>query len=96
MNKIRNIQTIVIAAALGSSFPAQSQDDDWQLKRLISPSKQQILSERNRVFIYDGLRSSQIDKALDDHFERIHGMMFVREISDKDGNEEILDDGCDD
>lgn len=42
----------------------------WQLQR-----------DRNReVFIYDGLKDSVVDHAMDEPFGRIQAMMFVRTV----------------
>lgn len=80
-------------------LPAISTADsiqNWQLERLNSPTTQQLSSEKDRVFIYDGLYSHQIESALDKQFDRMENMMFVRVKVLQDGVEQILEDDCGD
>ena len=78
---------------------------NWQLKRLFSPSPQQLEAEKEGfVFIYDGLKSSDIERVLQEQFHRLDSMMFTGIIiTDEDGNPVIdpqtglamrEDDGC--
>jgi hypothetical protein len=73
---------------------------------LYTPSEQQLeLEKKGRVMIYDGLRSAQINKALDRSFDRIGSMMFVNTVvTDEEGAPVhdpetglvmVEDDGCD-
>ncbi|MGD2056235.1 MAG: hypothetical protein PVJ15_05460 [Gammaproteobacteria bacterium] len=73
---------------------------------LYTPSEQQLeLEKKGRVMIYDGLRSAQINKALDRSFDRIGSMMFVNTVVTDDegvpvhdpetGLVMVEDDGCD-
>ena len=77
-------------AATASSAP------DWQLMLLLHPSAQQIQVEnKGRVVIYDGLKSTDIDKAMDQEFDRIDHMMFIRtKIPAPEGGYAQDDDGC--
>jgi len=46
--------------------------------------------------IYDGLTSNTVDKAMDEQFNRIEHMMFVRIVHEQDNGEYYVeDDGCD-
>ena len=78
----------------------------WQMELLFNPVESQLtLENKGRVFIYDSLKSSDIDRALEEQFDRIEHMMFVKTvITDEQGmpvrdetSNEILveDDGCD-
>jgi len=52
---------------------------DWQLQPLMGPTPSQLAAEgRGRVFIYDSLEIDQVNAALDQHFDRVENMMFVR------------------
>ena len=89
-----------LQAALGDSST-----NDWQLRRLMEPTQEEILTEQEgQIMIYSGLTDKQVETALDRHFDRIQGMMFTSTvITDEDGSPredprsgEILteDDGC--
>ena len=52
---------------------------DWELNQLHNPSPALLDIERSgRVTIYDGVEVAEVDKAMDDQFDRIDSMMFVR------------------
>jgi len=78
----------------------------WKLGLLFNPGEQQLrLEGKGRVVIYDNLKSSDIERALEEQFDRIENMMFVSTlITDDEGNYMrdretggivIEDDGCD-
>lgn len=68
----------LILLSLSDSAVAGNSQHDWQLKRLLHPTVHQRESERaGQVFIYDGLSSKEIDKAMDKGFDRIGNMMFI-------------------
>lgn len=101
----RNVTTTgalaLLAAALGSSVaPAHAAGGGYsayQQKVLFEPGQSVLKAEsRGRVNIYDGLDESQVDRAMDEQFERIEHMMFVRTRSvAEDGTPAYADDGCD-
>ena len=64
----------------------------WQERRLFQPTVSERKSElRGRIMIYDGMRDTDIQHALDHDFERIEAMMFVRtKVTDEKG--EVLKD----
>lgn len=80
----------------------------WQLQLLFEPRASQLKSEqRGRVFIYSDLTDSVVDRAMDEAFDRIEHMMFVRTVrTDENGEVEMAvnndgelvavveDDGC--
>jgi hypothetical protein len=68
---------------------------NWQMRRLMQPTQLEMQGEiRGGVFIYDGLHSRQIDKALDANFERMQNMMFIRTRTGSGETEVVQDDGC--
>ena len=72
---------------------------DYALRRLNHPSAADLASEeRGRVQIYDSLEINEVNAALDENFERIQNMMFIR-ISHLSatgsGPAEVEDDGYD-
>jgi hypothetical protein len=102
---------LVLSAAIAAISPVVSaaEDDDsmraWQLSLLYEPSPAQLkVEDRGRVVIYDGLHGADIDRALDEQFERVENMMFVNTVitdpkgapvTDPDTGEYMTeDDGC--
>jgi hypothetical protein len=65
--------------------------EQWQYNRLFSPSPaDRKFEERGDVIIYDGLTDIEVNKALDEHFDRIQNMMFTRTVvTDENGNPKI-------
>ena len=58
----------------------------------MNPPESQINAEqRGRIMIYDGMKDTQIQKAMDTQFDRIESMMFVRTIVTNDEGDAVLD-----
>lgn len=58
--------------------PAQTNLEQWQLRRLVEPTQRERTHERRgNVYIYDGLADREVDRALDTQFDRIEYMMFL-------------------
>jgi len=109
MNRIINNVLFILAMSSVFSHSALADDDpqqSWQLSLLFNPGDHQYeMERRGRIFIYDGLRDTVIDQALDEQYDRIEGMMFVNTVvTDDDGvpmtdpeTGELLveNDGCD-
>lgn len=85
---IASLLILVSTASLGG---------DFQHNILFSPDKGILVAEANgRVMIYDQLKSETIDKAMDEQFDRIESMMFVRtQYQQEDGGYVVMDDDCD-
>ena len=79
-----------------NTAPPEARHD---LRRLMHPSPAELASEeRGKVHIYDSLEINEVDAALDQNFERIHNMMFIRINhlpATGSGPAEVEDDGCD-
>lgn len=88
-------KTILLAILLGVSvtpYMAVAETDyrEWQINTIHSPTPKQLaLERRGRVTIYDGLRDSDVERALDAQFDRVENMMFIRTVI-TDGNGEPL------
>lgn len=93
-------RTAMLSLALGLPALAPgagaASTDDYFENVLFSPGKATLAAEaRGRVTIYDGLTQRVVDRALDEQFERIDHMMFIRtRYTLPDGSEDI-DDDCD-
>ena len=72
-------------------------EDSFQYKALFSPSNAQQRAEaRGHIMIYDGLDNAVVERAMDEQFDRVEHMMFVRTRNTKpDGEVSYDDDGCD-
>ena len=70
----------VAIGALYLSGAAQSKDlRDIELRRLFEPTPGEVQQERTgRVYIYDGLKEEDIDRAMREQFPRVDSMMFIR------------------
>ena len=71
--------------------------DSYQHNALFNPSQSQLKAEtRGRVMIYDGLDNATVERAMDDQFERVQHMSFIRaRFLQADGEVSIEDDDCD-
>ena len=109
MNRKLNKVLILLAMSSVFSYSALADDDpqqSWQMSLLFNPGDHQHeMERRGRVFIYDGLRDTKVEQALDEQYDRIEGMMFINTVvTDDDGvpmtdpeTGELLveNDGCD-
>ena len=71
---------------------------DWQARRLLAPTERELRQEQlGQVFIYDGLDQPTVERGLDNAFERIEHMMFIRTRlpPTAPGDIEIVEDDCD-
>jgi len=87
---------LLLGTALVSTSLVVGAADRFQLNTLFNPSKVVLQTEaRGRVMIYDGLDEADVDRALDEQFERIEHMMFTHtRKTEPDGTVSIEDDGC--
>ena len=86
----------IMAAGLMLLSQTANAADSYQEKALFSPQQSLLLAEaRGRIMIYDGLDSKVVDKAMDEQFDRIDNMMFIRIHHESDqGDGYVEDDGC--
>jgi hypothetical protein len=103
---IDKTRIILMLFAVLPGLALEASADEWQERMLFNPTASQLEMERtrDRITIYEGMKDTQVARAMDEQFERIEHMMFVRTIvTDENGavktdpdsgevNEE--DDGC--
>ena len=93
------------AAVADEGLEQQFAVEQWQFNRLFNPSQRDKQREQQgHIVIYDGIKDVTVNRALDQHFERIKNMMFTGVvITDHEGKAmedpasgEVMkeDDGC--
>jgi len=85
-----------------STTAAVAEDAVYELqkKMLFQPSEHMIANEiqNNRISIYEGMKLADVERAMDEQFDRIDNMMFIRTRVpvDGDAHTEVAEkDGCD-
>ena len=70
--------------------------DRWQMQMLEHPTESQLALERaGRIMIYADLSEQTVEKALDEQFDRLQSMMFIRiHHATQEGELIVQDDGC--
>ena len=89
---------ILTTSILGGAFLTSSvyAADDYQANVLFNPSQSILKAEaRGRIMIYDGLKSETIELAMNQQFDRIENMMFVRTQYEQEDGEYEVEDDCD-
>ena len=94
----------LIAASLTGAATA-TDVREIELRRLFEPSQGELAAEHSgRIYIYEGLRDRDVERAMAEEFERVDSMMFIRvQETDEAGEVErdpetdapaSYDDGC--
>jgi hypothetical protein len=74
-------------------------------RRLFEPTPSELQEEaKGRIYIYEGLTDRDVEQALEEEFERVDSMMFIRvkptdekgeTLKDPETGEDVYeDDGC--
>ena len=87
--------TVVLFFLMAASAAYSKEMDlmyEFQLDQLLNPSEEQLAMERDgQVFIYDGLKESDIKLALDQQQHRMQSMMFVNVVWTDDNGKPVID-----
>ncbi len=89
---------VLCTSTVQAQDSATTEDNRWQQRRLFEPTASERLAEaKGRVVIYDGLQDVEVAQAMDQEFERVDSMMFIRtQITDDTGTVvDSEDEGCD-
>jgi len=51
----------------------------FQMRRLLQPTAlERAAEEKGRIYIYDSMEFGDVDRAIDENFDRMQNMMFIR------------------
>ena len=83
---------LLLAATSGAYSKEMDLLYEFQLDQLLDPSEEQLEMEKDgQVFIYDGLKESDIKLALDQQQHRMHSMMFISVVWTDDNGQPVVD-----
>ncbi len=94
------LSSIIPSAVLSTSVVAEETAVYlWQKKQLLTPDESTVQYEKakQKVVIYEGLTIEDVEKALNQQFDRVEHMMFVGTVlpPTADGVFQKEEDGCD-
>ncbi len=89
MRKSTAFTASLLALLAGSApLPAASESsavEQMQHRRLFEPTESEMRHEaKGSVYIYEGLTDKAVQRALEEEFERVGSMMFIRTIATDD------------
>ena len=93
----RRARGVVTALFVLAALPPQAaaEENGYMREMLDSPSSSVLSAEaKGRVTIYDGLRDETVERALDQQFERMQNMMFIRTQHQQEVGDYQADDDC--
>ena len=106
MYTLANMISFTVVAMALYAGNARADVLDWYQQQLFEPTGQQLtMEQRGRVMIYDGLHDTDVQRALDEQFDRVQSMMFTGTVvtdaqgqpvrDDETGELLVENDGCD-
>ena len=86
---------LLVLLASPASLPAAGESsavEQMQERRLFEPTESELRQEaKGSVYIYDGLTDKAVQRALDEEFERVGNMMFIRTVATDDRGKPMRD-----
>ena len=93
MDTLTSTLTTAIVAMTLYNGSVRADLADWYRQQLFEPGEQQLaMEERGRVMIYDGLRDTDVQRALDEQFDRVESMMFTGTVVTDEAGEPARDE----
>lgn len=82
-----------ILVCLATASPVLAADvRQIELRRLFEPTPAELRAEQaGRIYIYEDLRDTDVARAMEQEFDRIESMMFIR-VQRTDGKGEVMTD----
>jgi hypothetical protein len=75
------IHPLLIVLPCATVAAAAADVSDIELRRLFNPTASELVAEaKGGIYIYEGLRDTDIQRAMDEQFDRVENMMFIRII----------------
>ena len=72
---------LLLASSCVTVAAAAADVSDIELRRLFEPTTSERAAEaKGEIYIYEGLRDIDVQRAMDQQFERVENMMFIRTI----------------
>ena len=85
--------TLVFSAAGQASIGDQPQT--WEQQILFAPSEETLRAEaKGRVWILSGLDEREVERAMDEQYDRLAHLLFVN-VRSQDAGEDDEEDDCD-
>jgi len=103
-HKLLNLLLFSLFIPVPPAIAQSTEFQRWQERRLFQPTPREAQKDlTGHIFIYEGIRDVDVDRAMDLAFDRIEAMMFVGTIvttltgaplRNRDGTIVVEDDGC--
>ena len=93
---IRKLAAIVAMSTVLNGAVQAAVASEWDRKLLFGPSVALLEREKaGNVTIFDGVLSTDVDRAMDEQFDRVESMMFVRTLHPVEEGAYEAEDDCD-
>ena len=93
---IRKLAAIVAMSTVLNGAVQAAVASEWDRKLLFGPSVALLEREKaGNVTIFDGVLSTDVDRAMDEQFDRVESMMFVRTLYPVEEGTYEAEDDCD-